>query len=155
MMWFPTASNKYLCIVQLASINTSVFLFSSCWLVQFPPHLANCRCRRTASPQWGRSSRGRGSRSCSYSKGCRKLPLSSICRIRSTLCWRLSYQACTFHDQNSCWDKSWSWKKDLSFKAMLLETDKDFISREKRKSISKNITNELSLCCSVQGSTLK
>lgn len=126
MMCFLTASGKYLLLMLLSSINTSGF-FSIVLVGTVSPHLANCRCRRTASPQWGRSSRGRGSRSCSYSKGCRKLPLSSICRIRSTLCWQLSYQVCTFHDQNSCWDKSWSWKKDLSVKAMLLETEEDFL----------------------------
>lgn len=81
-----------------------------CWVRVVSAHLANCRCRRTASPRWGRSSRGRGSRSCFCSKGCHTPRLSSTCHIHSTLDWRLSYQACTFRVPSSYWDRSWSWK---------------------------------------------
>ena len=72
-------------------------------------YLASSRCRHTASPRWGRSNRGRGCHSCSCSKGCRRPRLSNTCHIHSTLCWRPSCQACTFHGQSSYWDKSWSW----------------------------------------------
>lgn len=148
---FLIVSGKWALPRLLASIETSG-LFPSLLVKTASSHLANCRCRRTASPQWGRSSRGRGFRSCFYSTGCRKLPLSNICHIRSTLCWQLSYQVRTFHDQNSCWDKSWSWKDDLSVRVILLETAEEFL-REKRS--WKNMTNCLLLCSSVQGSTSK
>lgn len=49
-------------------------------------YLASCRCRRRASPRWGRSSRGRGCHSCSGSTGCRRPRPSSTCRTRSTPC---------------------------------------------------------------------
>lgn len=69
-------------------------------------YLASCRCRRTASPRWGRSNRGRGYRNYSCSKGCHRPHLSSICHIRSRLYWQLSSLGCTSHGQSSYWDKS-------------------------------------------------
>ena len=74
-----------------------------------PSYLASCRCTRTASRRSGRSSRGRGCRSCCGSTGCRTPRPSSTCRTRSTRGWKWSSLWCTCRGPSSCWGTSWCW----------------------------------------------
>lgn len=76
-----------------------------------PSHLASCRCRRTASRPSGRSSRGRGCRSCSCSRGCCRPRPSSSPGTRSTPGPTLSWPYCTCRGPSSCWDKSLFWNE--------------------------------------------
>lgn len=74
------------------------------------PHLASCRCRRTASPPSGRSSRDPGCHSRRGSTGRRRPLPSSTPRTRSRRGPTPSWPCCTGRGPSSCWGRSSSWR---------------------------------------------